>query len=236
VVTVSESFREVLVQRGVRRDRIEVVHNAIAPDWGLPHRDPREAGLLRSELRIAPEHNVILIVGRLSREKDHLSLLRAVHDLPVEMNPRLIIVGEGPERSRIEREILALGMGDFVTLTGQQDSIERYYGIAKIVVLSSLSEGSPNTLLEAMVAGIPVVSTRVGGVPEIVTHGESAYLVPPRDVQGLRDALVAVLAPGSELPERLGRCARVVVQTRHAPADRVLKLLNLYRSLDAHSR
>src|SRR5205823_11585403 len=115
------------------------------------------------------------IVGRLSREKDHIALLEAVDLLRARLGPavapHLVIVGEGPERSRIEDKIRRLNLGSTVTLTGQRDSAEPYYGIADVAVLSSRSEGSPNALLEAMAAGVPAVATRVGGVPEIVTHG-----------------------------------------------------------------
>ena len=117
---------------------------------------------------------MILIVGRLSREKDHLSLLRALSQLAVVRGgegaaiAHLLIVGEGPERARIEAAIRHLGLSEMVTLTGQVPSAEPYYGIADLAVLSSLSEGSPNALLEAMAARVPVVATAVGGIPEIV--------------------------------------------------------------------
>ena len=117
-------------------------------------------------------------MGRLSREKDHLSLLRAVSQLR-DLNMQLVIVGEGPERVAIESAIRELALSDAVTMTGQVPSAEPYYGIADVAVLSSLSEGSPNALLEAMAAGVPVVATAVGGVPEIVTHRESALLIEP---------------------------------------------------------
>ena len=92
-------------------------------------------------------------------------MLEAIARLRPELNPYLMIVGEGPERPRIEQRIRSLNLAASVKLTGQQDSAEPYYGIAQVAVLSSLSEGSPNALLEAMAAGVPVVATRVGGIP-----------------------------------------------------------------------
>ncbi len=110
----------------------------------------------------------MLIVGRLSKEKDHLTLIRALSRLQSRIDPHLLIVGEGPNRSSIEQEIARLGLAEQVTLTGHQPSAEPYYRIADLAVLSSLSEGSPNALLEAMAAGVPAVATAVGGIPEIV--------------------------------------------------------------------
>ena len=153
VITVSEPFRRQLHRRGVAAERIEIVHNAIRPDWGA--RNPENAARLRAEMNIAPDRPVILSVGRLSREKDHATLLEAASLLHKRFAPHLVIVGEGPERPRIEKKIASLGIGSAVTLTGQQTSAEPYYGIANVAVLSSLSEGSPNALLEAMAAGVP---------------------------------------------------------------------------------
>ncbi len=156
VVTVSQPFRRELIRHGVSAARIEIVHNATEPDWGRT--TSPEPSDLRVRLGIDPARKVILIVGRLSREKDHLALLRAFGQLAAARsgesaaNAHLLIVGEGPERARIEAAIRNLSLGEVVTLTGQVASAEPYYRIADLAVLSSLSEGSPNALLEAMAA------------------------------------------------------------------------------------
>ena len=113
-------------------------------------------------------------------------------------------MGEGPERPRIEERIRSLNLTDSVTLTGQQESAEPYYGIAQVAVLSSLSEGSPNALLEAMAAGVPVVATRVGGIPEIVSDGESALLIEPGDTSAMKDSLTSAPS-GPGIGPQLGR-------------------------------
>ena len=90
------------------------------PLGGVPtHATPREAAGLRAGMGIAEDTKVILIVGRLSREKDHLTLLDAINRLRTTLTPHLVIVGDGPERPRIEEKIRLLGLGDYVTLTGQ---------------------------------------------------------------------------------------------------------------------
>src|SRR5207244_2659936 len=111
-----------------------------------------------------------------------------------------------------------------VTLTGQVSSAQPWYGAADVAVLSSLSEGSPNALLEAMAANVPVVATKVGGVPEIVTDGESALLVRPGDAQSMAHALQRLLTePG--LAEALAKRSRELIVERHAPEARMRRLV-----------
>ena len=230
VVTVSAPFRDELVRHGVNAERIAIVHNAIDPAWGSRVRDA--APSLRHQLGIAAEKKVILIVGRLSREKDHLTLLKAFDQSRKagRSDAHLVVVGDGPERPRIERQIEVLNLGAHVSMTGQQPSAEPYYGLADVAVLSSLSEGSPNALLEAMAARVPTVATAVGGIPEMVADGESALLVPSGDSRAMAAALSATLSD-RELVDNLTGRARQLVETRYSPELRVNALCKLYRDL-----
>jgi glycosyltransferase involved in cell wall biosynthesis len=230
VLTVSIPFRNELVRNGVRAGRIEIVHNAVDADWASPTRQAETPAALRSRLGIPPSRKVVLIVGRLSREKDHRSLLDAIHRLPPRLDPHLLIVGDGPEREAIQTRIRALGMDGAVTLAGQTPSAEPFYSIADVAVLSSRSEGSPNALLEAMAAQVPVVSTRVGGVPEIVADGESALLVAPGDASAMADALGALLS-SPELARKIAGRARELIAARHTPDARVRRLVGIYRGV-----
>lgn len=235
VLTVCVPFRDELAARGVPPARIGIIHNAIPDGWGLKAREPGEAARLRAGTGIAPEKRVILIVGRLSREKDHLTLIEAVNRLPAGAMPHLVIVGDGPEKSRIEERIGRLGMHGCVTFTGHQSSAEPWYGIANVAVLSSLSEGSPNALLEAMAANVPVVATAVGGVPEIVADGESALLIAPGDPESMSAAITRILTePG--LADRLKQRSHELILEHHEPAARTRKLVSIYRSLAESSR
>ena len=228
VLTVSLAFRQELIERGVRPERITVVHNAIAPGWASEARGPAAAAL-RSEWGIPENRKVILMVGRLSREKDPGTLLEAVRGLPARLEAHLLIVGDGPERGNLEERIRAARFAGRCTLTGQQSSAEPFYGIADIAVLSSLSEGSPNALLEAMAAGLPVVATRVGGVPEIAAHEETALLVEPGDPSAMRAALGRLLQdPG--WARQLGERGQSRIARHHSPQARVDQLIGIYHS------
>lgn len=231
VITVSQPFRGELIRHKIPPGRIEIVHNAIEPDWGRnPSPAPAE---LRARLGIDPARKVILIVGRLSREKGHHSLLRAFSELAAAhtgenaANAHLLIVGEGPERPRIQAAIHHFGLGKVVTFTGQVPSAEPYYGIADLAVLASLSEGSPNALLEAMSARVPVVATSVGGIPEIVSDRESALLVPPEDPAALCRAMRELLADPT-LARSLAARAGELILTRHTLEARTQRLAGIY--------
>jgi len=230
VLTVSRPFRQELIRAGVRQERVEVIHNAIDADWG--RRGAAPPGL-REQLGIAPNEQVILMVGRLSREKDHHTLLEAAVQLRTaapQLRPRLLLVGDGPERARIERAAAELGLDGALTFTGQVPSAEPYYSIADVAVLSSLSEGSPNALLEAMAARVPAVATNVGGVPEIVNHRESALLIPPRDRSAMAGAIAEVLSDESLRHGLIERAGRAIAE-RHTPDSRVRRLIGIYRRL-----
>jgi glycosyltransferase involved in cell wall biosynthesis len=227
VVTVSVPFREELIRQGVPQERIRIVHNAIDPSYGATARS--SAPELRARLGLQDGEPVILSVGRMSPEKDHLGLLDAFHRIHAAgiIDPHLVIVGEGPERPRIEHRIRALGLDSRVILTGHVSSAEPYYGIASVTVLSSRSEGSPNALLESMAALVPVVATSVGGIPEIVTNRESALLATPGDPDELARAISEVLTSPA-LADGLAQRARLLVEMRHSPDSRTRALCALY--------
>ncbi len=230
VLTVSMPFREQLAAFGIRRERIEIVHNAIPSAWGARSCQPEESAALRALSGIPADKKVVLIVGRLSGEKDHLTLLEAVNRLrPVGM-PHVVIVGDGPEKPRIENCVRRLGLDEYVTLTGHRSSAEPWYGIADVAVLSSLTEGSPNALLEAMATNVPVVATAVGGVPEIVTNEQSALLIPPGDAAAMSAAMARLLTD-PQLADRLRKRGRELILERHDPEARTRKLVSIYRSL-----
>lgn len=236
IVTVSQPFRDQLIRIGVDHRRIRVLHNAISPEWGSQHCSPEARSALRARLGIRSDQKVVLIVGRLSQEKDHQTLLRAFHllaqkSLAKHLPPvHLLIVGEGPERPRIEEAVRRLELSQGVTLVGQVPSAEPYYGIADVSVLSSLTEGSPNALLESMAARVPVVATSVGGVPEIVSHNESALLVKTHDPAGMACSIESILTDET-LRRRLSECAYELVLTRFTPEARMRQLLTLYQSV-----
>lgn len=230
VVTVCEAFARELTLAGVSRERIHVQHNSIRPQ---PPASATEVVALKTRLRIASGESLVLTVGRLSREKGQIDLLVAfkrLREINRDMEFKLVIVGDGTERERLEAAAQSLGLGERVVFTGEESDVQPYYAAADLVVLSSHSEGSPYVLLEAMAASVPIVATRVGGVPEMVEDNVSALLIPASD-PGVMAAAIARVLTEAGLARRLAENASALVATRYAPETYVRSLLEIYRDV-----
>jgi glycosyltransferase involved in cell wall biosynthesis len=224
VVTTNRPFVDALVAQGVERGRITVLHNGV----GAPAFAPAAIAAVRRSLGLTGGERVVLAVGRLSREKGHTHLIHAAARWRADA--RLVIVGEGPERRDLERLARSLGLGRSVMFTGPTSDVGPFYGLADVLVLPSLSEGSPNVLLEGMSCGLPIVATLVGGVPEIATHNVTALLGRPGSPAFLATAVDRLLAD-RELAARLGAAARATVRSRYTREQRAERLSGLYREL-----
>jgi glycosyltransferase involved in cell wall biosynthesis len=191
LVTVCGPFERQLEERGVDAGRITIQHNSIRPFEPMSE---EESSTVRQALNCARNTSILLMVSRLSHEKGHLDFLQALAVLKRRgVDFHALIVGEGPERGPIERLRERLELTAMVTLVGQQNDVRPFYAVATLYVMPSHSEGSPNALLEAMAAGIPIVAAAVGGIPEIVTSGETGLLVPPMNPEALADAMEQLL-------------------------------------------
>lgn len=236
VVTVCQAFAEQLASEGVSPEKISVLHNSINANGAA--NEAADLHTLKERLGIELGERVVLAVGRFSREKAHADLINALgalHSVNPDLNFRLVLVGDGPERRGIERAAETQGIASRVIFAGHVSNVRPFYGLADALVLPSHSEGSPNVLLEAMAAELPVVATAVGGVPEIVENGESALLVAPRDIQAMASAIGRVLAD-APLARRLASNASGLVRTRHSPAAYARSVTEIYCDLKVHWR
>ena len=191
VVTVCGAFSRELEQCGVQRDRIAILHNTVKQFVSPP---VEEVTRVRQSFAVATGMPLLLTVGRLSLEKGHLDLIRSVARLRDMGSPvQLVIAGEGPERRRIERLCQSLAVTSSVVLAGHRENLSHLYAAADMFVLPSYTEGSPNVVLEAMAAGLPIVATAVGGVPEIIRHESTGLLVKARDPNSIAAAVHRLL-------------------------------------------
>jgi glycosyltransferase involved in cell wall biosynthesis len=167
-------------------------------------------------------------VGRLQAPKDPLTLIRALAELgrPGEA----VIAGDGPDRPAVEREVRRLGLESAVRLAGERDDVAELLAEADLFVLSTRSEGLPLSILEAMAAGLPVVASDVGGVPELVVDRETGFLVPPGDPHALAAAIERLL-DDPDLRGRFGAAGRARVSTHFDLASAQRAHLDLYRAL-----
>jgi glycosyltransferase involved in cell wall biosynthesis len=167
-------------------------------------------------------------VGRLVPIKDVATLLHAFAELRrTAPAARLVVAGDGELRADLERLAASLGVGSAVTFTGWRLDLENIYSAVDAVVLSSLNEGTPVALIEAMAAARPVVATDVGGVPDVVTHEHTGLLVPPGAPSELARAM-ARLAADAGLRRRLGAAGRARVAQRFGTARLVDDIAGLY--------
>jgi glycosyltransferase involved in cell wall biosynthesis len=227
VVTLCQPFVEQLRARGVSRERITVISNAVEPREVPP---ASELTRLRTSLGLERPGRLIVSVGRLSPEKGHADLIRAFRELVSRgsfADCRLLLVGDGGERAALAAA--ASDLRERVIFAGHQADAWPYFCIADLFVLPSHTEGSPLVLLEAMAAGLPIVATTVGGVPEVVENGLSALLVAPRDIERMSDALAALLGDPRKAAA-LGAGAHAAA-ARCSPQAYALRLMEVYRGV-----
>ena len=206
-IGVGSDVRNSLIQyEGLPASRVDVVYNGRDLEQFKPAGCCREQ--VRQELGISEDALVTMQVARLNRLKDFPTAIRTVARVVSEV-PRAvhIIVGDGEERECIRGLIKELGLTASVRLLGERSDVARLLQAADIFMLSSISEGIPLTMIEAMATALPCVATRVGGVPEVVEDGETGLLANPGDdIQLARHVLR--LAANAPLREQLGRAAR----------------------------
>ncbi|MQA90955.1 MAG: glycosyltransferase [Gemmatimonas sp.] len=225
VIAVSHRLGEQLIQGGVGRDRVHVLPNA----WGETSA-PLPGHVARAELAVPPGVLHIGWVGRVSREKGVDVLLESLPmlaDLPLHVT----VIGDGPDLERSRERLAKPGLKSRVKFLGAIPSAGRLFSAFDIFVLSSRTEGTPITLFEAMAAGVPVVATAVGGVPDVVSECE-AWLVPAEDPAMLADAIRAVVSDPAAVAERV-RAAQARLRDKFdlgAWLDRYLEVYERVRS------
>jgi glycosyltransferase involved in cell wall biosynthesis len=211
---------------GVAAERVHCVANGVR----LSNRAPDRVRGMRQKLAITEEIFAFFYVGRLAPVKDLGTLLEAYAALAPEVarRSRLYLVGDGTERAALEARREALGLGERAIFLGARNDVSEVLLAADAFVMSSISEGLPMVMLEAMAAGVPCVATAVGGIPGLL-GSDRGLLVPARDSAALARAMASV-AQSPELRARLVANATANLRNNHALdaiVDRYLELLGL---------
>lgn len=178
ITAVSEDVRDSLRRvEGIAPTRVEIVRNGVDLDR-FAHRRPEDRQAARESLALSAGARVVGTVGRLDPIKNYPLLLAAIRRLREDLpDTVLLIVGDGPERPRLEALARELGIEAQVRFLGMRRDVDRILPALDVFALSSFSEGMPVTLIEAMAASVPVVSTGVGGIPGILRSGQEGLLV-----------------------------------------------------------
>ncbi len=230
VIGVGQSVCQALIRNeGIPAPRVGVIYNGI--DTAAFAKGFHERDAIRRELGFGAGDFVILQVARLDYLKDHATALRTVQRLVQRLpRARLVLVGEGPERAKIQELIRQYRIGAHVRLLGLRKDVARLLRAADAFLLTSISEGIPLTVIEAMAAGVPVVATRVGGLPEIIEDGITGSLAAAGDDAALAQSILT-LAEDAALRGCIVERGRARADALFSESQMHIRYLSLYHEM-----
>ena len=229
IAVSDEDKKDLLAYRIAPTDKIEVIPLGLELDHFIDNRSRR--GVLHRELGLDSASRLIGIVGRIAPIKNHRLFFDAMARVLAEYaTAHVVVAGDGDLRPEMERYVREIGIANRVSFLGWRHDLPQVYTDLDVVVISSNNEGTPVSAIEAMAAGRPVVATRVGGLPDVISDGETGYLVAPGNVEQLASAVERVLGDG-ETTDRLRRKARESVKHKFAVERLATDIDLLYRRL-----
>lgn len=192
VITISEGIREVLLSEGLAPEKVSCVRSAVDPAPFLTTVDPEA---FRAEFRLPQDALVIGVVAQMIPRKGHRYLFAALPEL-VEHYPELqvLVFGQGPLEAELRADVAARGLGGTVHFAGFRHDLAHWIGGLDLLVHPAEMEGLGVSLLQAAAAGVPVITSRAGGLPEAVQDGVTGILCPPGDVPALAAAIERLVA------------------------------------------
>ncbi len=227
IVAVSHEVRNYFIRnRHIPPQKISTIH------YGVDlNRFQKSGKTIRKELGLSDQDVIISVVGHLSDVKGHTFLLKASPFL-IRKNSRvqLVFAGDGPEKASLEQEAKTLGIREHVHFLGVRSDVPDILRSSDIFVLPSIYEGLPNVILEAMASGLPVVASRVGGIPEAVADGETGFLFPAGDSTWLEQVLAPLIRDGA-LRRKMGEAGRKRVENHFSIDVEVRSFQDLFQTL-----
>ncbi len=228
LLAVSQATKDEMVTAGIPGSKITVLYNWIDAEAWSPQCASES---LRTEFKISSEIPVIGYVGRLMPEKDLTTWLRAA-GMVAKQFPKayFVLVGEGRDETTLqELKDLAtsLDIADRVIFPGYRRNLQPVYASFNLFVLSSLREGLPNSILEAMALGLPVVTTDVAGAKELVAHGKTGFVVPQGDPERMAQAMLDILS-NEDTRKLMGKAGRLRIEQEFSFQQRLNRIEDLY--------
>jgi glycosyltransferase involved in cell wall biosynthesis len=228
LIAVSHATKREMVSAGLPQERISVIHNAIDTEaWSAQY----ATSALKEELGIGPTCPVIGYVGRIMPEKDLETWVRAAALVAQRYaEAQFVLVGEGRDGStlgQLQQLATELGLSDRMHFPGYRAHLLPVYGSFDVFMLSSRREGLPNSILEAMAVGLPVVTTDVAGTSELVVDSQTGYVVPQGDVDCLAQELITLLG-NQQLRQRMGQAGRERIEREFSFTQRLQRIETLY--------
>jgi glycosyltransferase involved in cell wall biosynthesis len=226
VIAICEATREGLIrEHGAKPEKTVTIHNGVEID-DLQGKDEMRA--IRQELRIDESSPLLAVIGELSPRKGHIYLLNSlVKILKKKPDVNLAIVGEGELLQFLTEISRKYGIERNVKFLGRRKDVRRIVAAIDALILPSFYEGIPYVVLEAMANGKPIVATSLAGVGEAVRDGKTGFLVPPRDIDGLSEAILKILDDRG-MAEKMGELARSTIIDKFSLKQSVAKTEELY--------
>ena len=229
VISVSGDLAETMKSLGITEDKIVILRNAVDTERFKPFKNME----LRYKYAIGENEILILFVGYLDTFKGIFELIAAFYEMNKKnKNVKLMMVGTGPKKDELKKKVLKLNLENFLIFTGKVSPVEmhKYYQAADIFVLPSYTEGLPISVLEAMACGLPIVTTNVGGIPEVIEDGLNGFIINSKDETELREKL-KILIKNKGLREKFGNKSIEIVHSGSMSIENKINfLVKLYES------
>lgn len=228
LIAVSQNVKEVLIRGGLDPGKIRVIPDGI--DYSL-FDEAASSDYLRREMSFGSDDFLVGIIAHLADHKGHKYLIRATQILK-EKAPKIkvIIVGSGPLRMKLDKQARDIGVEDIVYFLGFREDIPQILSSLDLFVLTSYLEGFGSSILDAMACRLPVVATQVGGIPELIVHEETGLLVPPRRSRSLAEAILRIYE-NRELGDKLGQRGYELVHRKFSARAMASKILLVYERI-----
>lgn len=228
IIAISKGVKKSLIMSGVNSKKIDIIPSGI--DFS-PHKEASSSDYLRKELSLSSKDYLVGIVAHLSDHKGHKYLIEAARLLR-EQAPsiKIIIVGEGPLRMELTRQVSSSHLENVVFFLGFREDIPRILNSLDLFVLSSFKEGMGSSLLDAMACRLPVVATKVGGIPEVVAHRETGLLVSPKNSRALARAVLSLYAD-KDFAAQLGQRGYEAVHEKFSAQAMAEEIIRVYEGL-----
>jgi len=229
VIAVSQQIKNGLKELGVSTQRIEVIHNIPVASEPV---DSQKIHAMRDELGIPEYVKLIGFIGRLEYVKGcHIFLETASIVLKRHPDVYFLVVGDGTEKENLIKQAARCTLGERIRFTGFRNDVSVMFSLFDLYVLSSLNEGIPLTILEAMSYGVPVVATSVGGVPEVIKDKVNGLLVAPNDPIALANGISESLSNFNESRIRAER-AKSLIESEYQVNEWSQKISHIYEEID----
>lgn len=230
IVTGSELTRRGLIERdGLEPDRVAAFPIGIDVEQFKPGRPDRD---LRQELTLPPGHRLVGLISYLRSYKGHEYFIDAAARVRSRAKDvTFLIVGEGPEEARLRSYVVSLGLAQQVRLLGFRDDLLNVFRSLDLFVIPSVEGDTiPQVLMQALAMGLPVVSTTVGSIPDVVQDGRTGFVVPPRNADALAERILTLLDDPARRTE-MGRRGRALVEQEYSLSRMLDRLEDVYRQV-----